>query len=183
MATLVHDDVIDDSKTRRGTDTVKQLWGNRLSINAGNFIFARSLALVAAYQRCDMIKILADTSTKICEGEIIQLLGAYNTRVGLKNYLRRIERKTAADSVSCQRNCLPPATTAKWRLSKIWLLSGHGLRVTDDILDWCLPEVLGNQPARYRAGHHPAGYIRPALRLSPDLHQWLSSRAVHKQNR
>lgn len=182
MATLVHDDVIDDSKTRRGTDTVKQLWGNRLSINAGNFIIARSLALVAAYQRCDMIKILADTSTKICEGEIIQLLGAYNTRVGLKNYLRRIERKTALlISVSCQLGALltPASSREVAAFQKYGYYLGMAFQVTDDILD-CVacPEVLGKPTGSdIRQGiiTLPAIY---ALRFSPyrqDLHQWLSS--------
>ena len=103
LATLVHDDVIDNSVLRRGTYTVKQQWGNRVSINAGNYIFARALALSASYQRRDILEVLAQASMKICEGEIYQMMSSYNVDVGLKNYLRRIERKTALlISVSCK---------------------------------------------------------------------------------
>jgi heptaprenyl diphosphate synthase len=182
MATLVHDDVIDDSKTRRGTDTVKRLWGNRLSINAGNFIFSRSLALVAAYQRCDMISILADTSMKICEGEIIQMLSAYNTEVGLKNYLRRIERKTALlISVSCQLGALltPASNREVTAFQKYGYYLGMAFQVTDDILDFVATEEVLGKPtgSDVRQGIITLPTIY-ALRFSPhrqELHQWLSS--------
>lgn len=182
MATLVHDDVIDNSQTRRGADTVKRLWGNRLSIYAGNFIFSSSLALVAGYQRQDMISILADTSMKICEGEIIQMLSAYNTQVGLKNYLRRIERKTALlISVSCQLGAM--LTSAKAAeiaaLQKYGYYLGMAFQVTDDILDFVATEEILGKPtgSDIRQGiiTLPAIY---ALRFSPcrqELQQWLSS--------
>lgn len=182
MATLVHDDVIDNSQTRRGADTVKRLWGNRLSIYAGNYIFSSSLALVAGYQRQDMIGILADTSMKICEGEIIQMLSAYNTQVGLKNYLRRIERKTALlISVSCQLGAM--LTSAKAAeiaaLQKYGYYLGMAFQVTDDILDFVATEEILGKPtgSDIRQGiiTLPAIY---ALRFSPnrqELQQWLSS--------
>ena len=62
MATLVHDDVIDNSEVRRGTGTVKRLWGNRVAIYAGNFVFARALDLIASYNRQDILEVVADAS-------------------------------------------------------------------------------------------------------------------------
>ncbi len=182
MATLVHDDVIDNSQTRRGTDTVKSLWGNRLSLYAGNYIFSSSLALVAGYRRQDMISILADTSMKICEGEIIQMLSAYNIEVGLKNYLRRIERKTALlISVSCQLGALlTPASQAEIAaLQKYGYYLGMAFQVTDDILDFVATEEVLGKPT---ASDIKQGIITLptiyALRVSPhrqQLQQWLSS--------
>ncbi|MGI6435188.1 MAG: polyprenyl synthetase family protein [Syntrophomonadaceae bacterium] len=182
MATLVHDDVIDNSQTRRGTETVKQLWGNRLSINAGNYIFSRSLSLVAGYGRTDMINVLADASMKICEGEIFQMLSAYNTEVGLKNYLRRIERKTALlISVSCQLGAmLTPARQAEvLALQRYGYYLGMAFQVTDDILDFVATEQILGKPTgndvRQGIITLPAIY---ALRCSPhrqELAQWLSS--------
>ncbi len=182
MATLVHDDVIDNSRTRRGTATVKQLWGNRLSINAGNYIFSRSLRLVAAYERSDMINVLADASMKICEGEIYQMLSAYNTEVGLKNYLRRIERKTALlISVSCQLGAmLTPAQKAEvLALQRYGYYLGMAFQVTDDILDFVATEETLGKPTgndvRQGIITLPAIY---ALNYSPHrqkLARWLSS--------
>ncbi len=182
MATLVHDDVIDNSQIRRGTDTVKKLWGNRLSIYAGNLVFANSLSLVAGYQRQDMVNILADTSMKICEGEIIQMLSAYNTEVGMKNYLRRIERKTALlISVSCQLGALlTPAGIAEISaLQKYGYYLGMAFQVTDDILDFVATEEILGKPtgSDIRQGIITLPTIY-ALRFSPhrqDLQRWLSS--------
>lgn len=182
MATLVHDDVIDNSQMRRGADTVKQLWGNRLSINAGNYIFSRSLGLMADYGRSDMINVLADASMKICEGEIYQMLSAYNTEVGLKNYLRRIERKTALlISVSCQLGAmLTQARQAEVAaLQRYGYYLGMAFQVTDDILDFVAAEQILGKPTgndvRQGIITLPAIY---ALRYSPhrrELAQWLSS--------
>lgn len=149
MATLVHDDVIDNSETRRGTDTVKRQWGNRMSIYAGNYIFARALALISDYHRSDVVDILADASMKICEGEIIQMLSAYNVKVGLKNYLRRIERKTALlISVSCHLGALmvnaPPAEVLALKRYGYYL--GMAFQVTDDILDFVADEEVLGKP-------------------------------------
>lgn len=147
MASLVHDDVIDNSDTRRGTATVRSGWGNRVSIYAGDYILARALALVAKYERSEVVDVLAETSMKICEGEVIQMLSCYNVTLGLKNYLRRIERKTALlISVSCQLgamiiNAAPEAVKA---IKNYGYFLGMAFQVTDDILDIIADEnVLG----------------------------------------
>jgi heptaprenyl diphosphate synthase len=149
MATLVHDDVIDNSSVRRGTETVKSAWGNRVSIYSGNFIFARALGLVSNYQRSDLIDVLARASMKICEGEIIQMLSCYNVNLGLKNYLRRIERKTALlISVSCQLGAMisiasPQEITA---LRNYGYYLGMAFQITDDILDIIADEKTLGKP-------------------------------------
>lgn len=172
MATLVHDDVIDNSQTRRGVETVKEQWGNRISINAGNYIFARALAMVARYERSDVVNILAEASMKIVEGEIIQMMSAYNAGVGLKNYLRRIERKTALlISVSCQLGALLARAQAEQvtALKKYGYYLGMAFQVTDDILDYVADESVLGKPtgSDIRQGiiTLPAIY---ALRCSPD---------------
>lgn len=149
MATLVHDDVIDNSSTRRGTETVKNAWGNRVSIYAGNYIFARALSLISTYQRSDLLDVLARASMKICEGEIVQMLSCYNVNLGLKNYLRRIERKTALlISVSCELGamiCNAPAHETK-ALRNYGYYLGMGFQITDDILDIVADEKTLGKP-------------------------------------
>lgn len=149
MATLVHDDVIDNSSVRRGISTVKKEWGNRISIYAGSFIFARALAIIAAYQRSDIVNVLADASMKICQGEIIQMLSCYNVHLGLKNYLRRIERKTALlISVSCQLGAMLSTDDRQ----EIAALTNYGydlgmaFQITDDILDFVADENILGKP-------------------------------------
>ncbi len=149
MASLVHDDVIDNSSIRRGTETVKSGWGNRVSIYAGNYVFARSLSIISTYQRSDLIDVLARASMKICEGEIIQMLSCYNVNLGLKNYLRRIERKTALlISVSCELGAMirnaPPQEILALRNYGYYL--GMGFQITDDILDIVADEQTLGKP-------------------------------------
>lgn len=149
MATLVHDDVIDNSAVRRGTGTVKRLWGNRVSIYAGNFVFARALALIATYNRSDILEVIADASMKICQGEIVQMLSCFNVNLGLKNYLRRIERKTALlISLSCQVGAM--LSTSDHREIEALRRYGYDLglafQITDDILDFVADEATLGKP-------------------------------------
>lgn len=149
MASLVHDDVIDNSETRRGTETVMKRWGNRMSIYAGDYILARSLAVVNEYNRPDVVDVLADASMKICEGEIKQMLSCYDVEQGLKDYLRRIQCKTALlISVSCQLGAIisdaPPAEIAA--LKKYGYYVGMAFQITDDILDLVADEKTLGKP-------------------------------------
>lgn len=184
LASLVHDDVIDNSTTRRGTSTVKSHWGNRVSIYTGNYLYARSISLLLDYLRSDVIKVLAEASMKICEGEIIQMMSCYNTTLGLKNYLRRIERKTALlISVSCQLGsmlCEAPINQITAHRRYGYYL-GMAFQITDDILDLVADEkVLGKPtgsdikqgvitlPALYAVKNGPYGRELGRLLSSPE---------------
>jgi heptaprenyl diphosphate synthase len=149
MATLVHDDVIDNSSLRRGKETVKSAWGNRMSIYAGNFVFAKALTLVDSYHRSDIVDVLADASMRICEGEIQQMISCYNTQQGLKDYLRRIERKTALlIAVSCQLGAMVMNAGSKETLAlkRYGYCLGMAFQVTDDILDFTASEEILGKP-------------------------------------
>jgi heptaprenyl diphosphate synthase len=138
MASLVHDDVVDASMTRRGTPTVKAKWGNRISMHTGDFLFAKSLILIAEYKNKVIPKLLADVSIKMCEGEIQQLITSFNTHQHLKDYFYRIKRKTALlISASCKLGA--EACGAPKIISDALYRYGHYLgmafQITDDILD------------------------------------------------
>ena len=149
MATLVHDDVIDNSHIRRGFATVKDTWGNRVSIYAGNYLFARSLGVMSGYQRSDILEILSEASMRICEGEITQMINAYNVNQGFKEYYKRIERKTALlIAVSCQLGgILAQADNVEVKaLQKYGYYLGMAFQITDDILDFIADEeILGKK--------------------------------------
>jgi heptaprenyl diphosphate synthase len=138
MATLVHDDVIDASYTRRGIPTVKANWGNKVSIHTGDFLFAKSLLLVSQYENPAVAKVLARVSVEMCQGEIQQIVTAFDSEQNLKDYFYRIKRKTALlISASCQLGAI--VSEASDFVIKALKAYGHNLgmafQITDDVLD------------------------------------------------
>lgn len=138
MATLVHDDVVDSSYTRRGIPTVKASWGDRISIYSGDYLFAQSLVLIARCNNAEIARILADVSVKMCEGEIQQLMTSFDAAQGVKDYFFRIKRKTALlISASCELGavaCDAPQQYVR-ALSRYGYYLGMAFQITDDILD------------------------------------------------
>lgn len=139
MASLVHDDVVDSAMTRRGIPTVKSNWGNRISMHTGDLIFAKSLIMISKYEETPLIaKVLSRTSVKMCEGEIQQISGAFNSNQSIKDYLYRVERKTALlIAASCQ---LGAATCGAPKgihmpLRRYGHKIGIAFQIIDDILD------------------------------------------------
>ena len=103
MASLVHDDVIDDSEMRRGQLTVKAQWNNRVAMYTGDFIFARALEYITNINNPQAHRILSYAMVEICVGEIIQIEDKFRLDQRLQDYFRRIKRKTALlISSSCQ---------------------------------------------------------------------------------
>lgn len=149
MATLVHDDVIDNSPSRRGIDTVKAKYGNRISVYSGDYIFAKSLALAAGYNRSDVVEIISDASVRICEGEIIQMETCFDLGQTLKDYLIRIERKTALlMSISCQLGALIAGASPDmiYHVKRYGYYLGMAFQITDDILDFIADETVLGKP-------------------------------------
>ena len=149
MATLVHDDVIDDSLLRRGRPTVKAAWGNRISIYAGNYILARALSLVAAYQRRDLVEVLAQASMEVCKGEFRQMESVYQIEQPPNNYLHRIQSKTALlIAVSCRMGAmLSSASPLEVQCSERYgRFLGMAFQITDDVLDYVADEATLGKP-------------------------------------
>lgn len=150
MATLVHDDVIDDADTRRGKVTVKAKWDNRVAMYTGDFIFARALDVVTDLKNPIIHQSLSKAMVEMCKGEIEQIRDLHNWQQGMKNYLRRIKRKTALlIAVSCQMGALasdcPPDVVNK--LYRYGYNVGMAFQITDDILDYIGDEKKLGKPA------------------------------------
>ena len=94
-ATLLHDDVVDESGLRRGTATANALWGNQASVLVGDFLFSRSFELMVADASLDVLAILSEASSVIAEGEVLQLMTANDIDTGEQDYLDVIRAKTA----------------------------------------------------------------------------------------
>jgi octaprenyl-diphosphate synthase len=95
-ATLLHDDVVDESDLRRGHATANALWGNEASVLVGDFLFSRAFQVMVEDGNLDILRILANASAVIAEGEVMQLETAYNTATTEDAYLEVISAKTAA---------------------------------------------------------------------------------------
>lgn len=95
-ATLLHDDVVDESQLRRGRKTANLLWGNKSSILVGDYLFSRSFQLMVETGSLRVLDILANASATIAEGEVLQLTAAQDLRTDESIYLKVIRGKTAA---------------------------------------------------------------------------------------
>ncbi|MBV9859228.1 MAG: polyprenyl synthetase family protein [Alphaproteobacteria bacterium] len=95
-ATLLHDDVVDDSDLRRGRDTANALWGNKPAVLVGDFLFSRSFELMVEDGSLRVLEILSRTASVIAEGEVLQLTTANDTGTTEAAYLDVIGAKTAA---------------------------------------------------------------------------------------
>lgn len=95
-ATLLHDDVVDESSQRRGRPTANLLWDNKSSVLVGDYLFARSFRLMVETGSLRVLDILSDAAATIAEGEVLQLTAARNLGTDAETYLRIVRGKTAA---------------------------------------------------------------------------------------
>src|SRR5262249_2564351 len=94
-ATLLHDDVVDESDLRRGLATANSVWGNKSSVLVGDFLFSRSFQLMVADGSLEVLDILSEAASVIAEGEVAQLVTANDTETNEQDYLEVIRAKTA----------------------------------------------------------------------------------------
>ena len=94
-ATLLHDDVVDGSSMRRGQDTANKVWGNEISVLVGDFLYSRAFQMMADMGSLALMRIMADATNTIAEGEVLQLLNAHDPETTEQRYLDVIYRKTA----------------------------------------------------------------------------------------
>ncbi|HXS03596.1 MAG TPA: polyprenyl synthetase family protein [Rhodanobacter sp.] len=138
-STLLHDDVVDESDLRRGRKTANALWGNAASVLVGDFLYSRSFQLMVELDDMRIMRILADTTNTIAEGEVLQLLNIGNADVGEADYLAVIERKTAvlfaaATELGGILGGLPENQVAALRRYGMEL--GYAFQIADDLLDY-----------------------------------------------
>lgn len=136
-ATLLHDDVVDHSAMRRGQSTANALWGNEASVLTGDFLYSRAFQLMMELQDQRILKVLADTTNRIAEGEVLQLMNVHNPDITEEIYNDVIERKTAILFEAAAR-C--GALIAGADDTKVEALAqyGHHLGMAFQLIDDCL---------------------------------------------
>lgn len=150
MASLVHDDVIDDADLRRGQPTVKSKWDNKIAMYTGDFVFALALELMTNIEKPAAHKILARTIVEVTVGEIQQIKDKYRFDQNFRDYLRRIKRKTALlIAVSCQLGAIAADVeeTIHKKLYRFGYFVGMSYQIIDDILDFTSTEKELGKPA------------------------------------
>ncbi|MGN6153114.1 MAG: polyprenyl synthetase family protein [Lysobacteraceae bacterium] len=143
-ATLLHDDVVDESDLRRGRKTANALFGNAASVLVGDFLYSRSFQLMVELDRLPVMRILADTTNAIAEGEVLQLLHVRNPDTDEPAYLKVIERKTAVLFAAATRlgALLAGADEAtQQRLHDYGMALGYAFQIADDVLDYSADEA------------------------------------------
>lgn len=138
-ATLIHDDVIDEAELRRGQMTVHRLWGNEAAIMCGDHLYARAFSILAEDGDIKVIQTMAEASSRVCEGEILELQFAFNPYITEEQCLEVARLKTAElIAAACKVGTLAggaPDEIAE-RMEAYGRQLGIAFQITDDILDW-----------------------------------------------
>ena len=138
-ATLLHDDVVDESTQRRGRPTANLLWDNKSSVLVGDFLFARSFLMMVGSGSMEALRIMAESATALAEGEILQMGAAQNLATDEATYLRIIRYKTAAlfSAATESGAVIAGATQAQRRaLAEFGDALGICYQLVDDYLDY-----------------------------------------------
>ena len=179
-STLLHDDVVDESDLRRGRSTANAIWGNAASVLVGDFLYSRSFQLMVELDRMPVMRILADTTNRIAEGEVLQLLHVRNPDTDEAAYLNVIERKTAVLFAAGTRlGALASGAdeATQQALYDYGMQLGYAFQIADDVLDYsgdadALGKNLGDDLAEGKA---TLPLIHAMAQATPDVRARLRS--------
>ena len=138
-ATLVHDDIIDDAKVRRGRTAVHSQWGNDVTVLLGDFLYIKSMSLALSQNSLDIVRLLCDVTLRMIEGELYQLTKNGDIDITEDEHFDIIRRKTAYLFAGCAEigGRLGTATPEQWRaLSEYGFNLGIAFQLMDDLLDF-----------------------------------------------
>jgi octaprenyl-diphosphate synthase len=138
-ATLLHDDVVDESELRRGRETANALFGNAASVLVGDFLYSRAFQMMVEANDMRVMETLADATNLIAEGEVLQLLNCHDADVDAANYLGVIHRKTAKlfeaamrlGAILGKQDAVVETAAARYGMHL-----GTAFQLVDDVLDY-----------------------------------------------
>ncbi|MCG0239980.1 MAG: polyprenyl synthetase family protein [Firmicutes bacterium] len=139
MATLVHDDVVDNAHLRRGQPTVNAVWNNQVSVLTGDYLFAKSFALLAETGDPRVVRLMANVVYEMSKGELVQMASYFDVDQTEEDYLRRIAQKTG---YLIAESCRLGALVAGAKPDQVEALYQYGLgiglsfQIADDLLDF-----------------------------------------------
>jgi len=143
MATLVHDDILDEADTRRSGKTLNALRGNEAAVMLGDYLISHSYHLCSALESQEAARLIAHTTNTVCEGELLQLDNRYNWSIDEQTYFQIIERKTGAlCGVAARLGALASGADAHMcdAMDRFGIELGAAFQIIDDVLD-----LIGNE--------------------------------------
>lgn len=149
MATLIHDDIIDDASLRRGDETIQSRYGKNYAVFMGDFLFSKCFMLVSDGTSVENLKKVSKVIAKICIGEIEQFSHKFSKNVSINKYLKRIAAKTAAlFSLSFYIGASESGCSEKFckNISRAGYNLGMAFQIIDDILDFSSEELIIGKP-------------------------------------
>jgi len=144
-ATLLHDDVVDGADTRRSQKAARKIWGNDASVLTGDYLFSKAFHMLTELRHPGILQLMADTTTRMAKGELLQLLRTYNT-VNEKEYLEIILNKTAslfASAIKTGAVLAGGKEPACQNLHDYGMALGMAFQIVDDALDYSDEEQTG----------------------------------------
>ena len=138
-ASLIHDDIIDSAKLRRGNQTVNNLWNDRISVISGDFLFGQASVKLGELENTEIVKVYANVLSDLCDGEIEQFTLLFDISITLEKYIEKSISKTASLFAAC---CKSAAILNNCNLDTIEKANNFGLnfgiafQIVDDILDF-----------------------------------------------
>ncbi len=148
-ATLVHDDIIDESDLRRGREAVHSRWGNDVTVLLGDFLYIKSMSLALTQDRLDIIRLLCDVTLRMIEGEIYQLTKNGVVDLTEEEHFDIVRRKTAYLFAGCAKIGGMLGTSTPQQQDALWeygLNIGMAFQVVDDLLDFTGDEEALGKP-------------------------------------
>ncbi len=138
-ATLIHDDVVDDSNERRGFFSLNALWKNKISVLVGDYLLSRGLLLSLDHKDFDLLQIVTESVREMSEGELMQIEKARSLDISEDIYLEIIRKKTASLISSCLSSGAASVGASQENIRKMHLIgekAGIAFQIKDDILDF-----------------------------------------------
>ena len=186
-ATLLHDDVVDESQLRRGRETANALWGNEASVLVGDFLYSRSFEMMVEVGNMRVMDILSSTTNTIAEGEVMQLLNVNDPDTTEERYLDVIHSKTAKlFEAACQLGAVigDRSELEENALAAYGMHLGTAFQLIDDVLDYeATQETLGKEPGDDLAEGKPTLPLIYAMKKGSDSQAALIRSAIEKGGR
>jgi len=177
VATLIHDDIVDDAKTRRGKPSIKQIWKNKISVLMGDYILSKALINMVSLKDFEALDLISKTAEKLSAGEILQMEKSITRNMTKNIYYDMINQKTASlISSSCELGAITTSKSDKDRkaTSEYGKNLGMAFQIKDDLFDF-----LGSE---FQTGKESGGDVKKNMLTLPLIYS-IESTSRKERNR